>query len=289
MHIGCLDTFDDGRRKRVSRQRSGILLASIVELVRAVHGSSVVRQKREPRARAAARKGNACRPRPSKTSPHRASGCCHEVESTSIVRDRYDNENDGELRVQRSPPLGAHTFVRNGKGGERGPLSAVLPPPLPPACLGGRARLRGGRRHHTRSHERARASVRGGVYAPTAKRRRSAVATRLTIRVTAGREDTVAVDRAAVVFGAEREHVEVARAVGPRPLRERELGGSLVGRAALVGHLPRCDSALQATGTLVVAVVWIASVAFGNVAVVPSALAACWRQGERDRANGNQR
>jgi len=70
VQIGCLDTLDEGRRKRVSRQRSRILLAYIVELVRVVHGSSLVRQKREPRAPAAAREGNRGRTRPSKKSPH---------------------------------------------------------------------------------------------------------------------------------------------------------------------------------------------------------------------------
>jgi hypothetical protein len=43
VHVRCLETLDDGRRKRVSRHRSSILLALIVELVRAVHGSPLVR------------------------------------------------------------------------------------------------------------------------------------------------------------------------------------------------------------------------------------------------------
>src|SRR5580692_8238387 len=168
----------------------------------------------------------------------------HEVASTSIARHRTTTETSREPRVQRLPLLCAHTFHARGKGGEGGGtvsgVSASATPIGRCACLGGRARsgIRLGilRRHYTRIREVAHTSVRGGrVSGRCTNRRRSAVATQLTIRVGACREVTVAVDRAAVVFGAELEHVKGAGAVGPCPRGEERYEGSRVCQRALVG------------------------------------------------------
>ncbi len=137
----------------------------------------------------------------------------HEVASTSIARHRTTTDGGGTasgVSVSATPIGRCACLCRR-------------------ACLLGRSGIRPGilRRHHTRIREVAHTSVRGGrVSYCGANRRRSAVATQLTIRVAACREVTVAVDRAAVVFGAELEHVVGAGVVGPCPWVRGTVRGS---------------------------------------------------------------